>query len=90
MARLTNQHIWEMMALSKFQFHNEEKWNEITLWSTFYWSDVSRLLQNGKLKTSMKKENKILWVRPTCGTYLSYIEPIVKKYESGELKIPSF
>lgn len=89
MARLTNDKIWDMMAQSKFQYHRDEKWNEINLWSALWWSDISRLLSNGKLKTSMHKYNKTLWVKPTAETYFAYIEPIVKKYESGELKIPN-
>lgn len=83
MARLTNDQIFKIMAQDKVEMHKDDKWNEIPLWSAFLWSDISRLLKAGKLKTNMHKSNKVLWVRPTCETYLLNIEPLVKELEAG-------
>lgn len=73
------------------RFHKGEEWFNIKLWGLFSWGDIAPyLLKNaGKMKsfkkglflTDYKKENKIIWVRPTEQCYYEYILPMLKKYE---------
>jgi hypothetical protein len=83
MTRLTTKEVWEKLALSKVQNHNDEDWFNISLWCQFNWSDVSNLIKTRKLITNMHKSNKVIWVRPTAETYLLNIEPIIKQYKEG-------
>lgn len=70
--------IWFEMARRKVQFHRDKIWNKIELWGLFHWGEVSHLLKTGELETSMKKENKIIWVRPSREAYTKYIKPLLK------------
>jgi len=77
--RMTQQDIWYEMARRKLQFHRSEPWGQIKLWGLFRWSNVSRLLENGLLLTDMKKENSIIWVRPSKKAYQENIAPLLKR-----------
>lgn len=79
--------IWYEMARRKIQFHKGEKWDQIRLWGLFQWGEVSKYLKAGKLKTDMRKENKIIWVTPSTETYETYIEPILEEYEADRLTL---
>jgi hypothetical protein len=69
--------VWAEMARRKKFFHRNTKWSDITLWGLFNWGMVSLLIKNGELITDMKKENKIVWVRPTKKTWKTKIKPLL-------------
>lgn len=77
--------IWAEMARRKVQFHNNENWDKITLWGLFNWSSVSRQIKRGELITHMKKENRVIWVRPTKKTWEKKIKPLIDQYSQREL-----
>jgi hypothetical protein len=65
------------MARRKVKFHPDEDWDKIQLWGLFRWYEVSRLIRSGKLRTSMKKENRTIWVMPSKKFWDEDIEPVV-------------
>lgn len=73
-----NLEIWAEMARRYKQFHKDEKFEDIKLWGLFNWGKVSHLLKTGELKTSYKKENKIIWVQPSKEALDKYIIPLLK------------
>ncbi|MCK9544452.1 MAG: hypothetical protein M0R03_20730 [Novosphingobium sp.] len=77
--------IWYEMARRKKTFHNEEDWVTIRLWGLFRWEDVSRYIKSGALLTDMKKENKIVWVRPSEKAWTTKIKPLVENCSLSEL-----
>lgn len=88
-----NQIIAEM-ARRKVQFHKDENWDSISCWGLFQWGTISRyLVGNEKMKTFVKplfiasfngrKENKIIWVKPTAECWGKYIKPLIEKYNNN-------
>ena len=66
------------MARRKFQFHNEEKWDDIKLWGLFYKSDISRHLGQGWLLPYSEYGFRCLgWYYPSKEYWESSIEPMV-------------
>jgi len=82
---MRNIQIFAEMARRKVQFHKNEEWDKIRLWGLFNWSTISRLINNGKLLTHMKKEHKVIWVTPTKETWEKEIKPLIDKYSLDEL-----
>lgn len=80
MSQLTNAVIYDLMARWYLQYHKGENWSDITHWAQFKKSQVNRQLKSGALKTFEHTYTSTIWVYPTCETWLSKIEPIVKKY----------
>ena len=76
-------------ARRKAKFYKDEKWNEIKLFGLFSWGDVSPYLvgnpsriktfKKGLIKTTYKKENKIIWCNPTEEFWNNYILPYMKE-----------
>lgn len=85
MARLSNSVICAEMARRKLQFHAQDDWQSIRLWGLFSWGSVSHLIKSGELITDMKKENRVVWVRPSKEFYKNCIEPMLSKYDLEEL-----
>lgn len=79
--------IWAEMARRKVRFHNDEEWDEIKCWGLFRWGDISRLLRDGRLRTTMKKENRVVWVTPSKEAWESEIKPLIDKYSLEELTV---
>lgn len=79
MPRLPNALVWKEMARRKRQFHANEEWHTIRLWGLFSWGEVSHLLNNGKLMTQMRKEQKIIWVWPSKEAYEKHIKPLLEE-----------
>jgi hypothetical protein len=77
--------IWAEMARRKVQFHNTMRWHMIRNWGLFNWNDVSRLINDGRLKTDMHKENHVIWVTPSEETWKTKIKPLIDKYSLDEL-----
>jgi len=73
------------MARRKVKFHNNEEWDQIRLWGLFDWGIVSSLLRDGRLRTTMKKENRIIWVTPSKDVWETKIKPLVDAYSLDEL-----
>jgi len=64
------------IARRKIQFHNDEKWEEIELWSLFNWGEVSHRLKTGELTAcGYTKENRVIWVIPSEEFYNKHIKP---------------
>ena len=85
MGIMSKREIWAEMARRKVQFHNNKDWDEISLWGLFEWQDVSRLLKTGELITTMKKENRTIWVTPSPEAWETKIKPLIDKYTLEEL-----
>ena len=83
MARKPNQQwineVWAEMARRKKRFHPDEEWQDIRLWGLFRWGQIRWFFDEGLLTTHMKKEHKIVWVRPTEKAYHEHIEPLLDK-----------
>lgn len=77
--------IWADMARRKVQFHRNEPWDRISLWGLFNWSTVRRQLDRGELITHMKKENHVIWVRPSQKAWETKIKPLIDKHSLEEL-----
>jgi len=73
----TEQMVWYEMARRKRQFHDAEPWEAIRLWGLFNWGMVSSLIKSGKLLTTMRRENRIVWVWPSPEAYHAHIEPLL-------------
>jgi len=46
------------------RFHENEEMENIRLWGLANWGEVSKMIKEGKIITSMKKENRIIWFTP--------------------------
>lgn len=77
--------IWAEMARRKVQFHENEEWDKISLWGLFNWGTVSKLLNKGMLHTTMRKENKVVWVTPSKEAWESKIKPLIESHSLAEL-----
>jgi hypothetical protein len=84
-ARMANYKIWAEMARRKVRFHPGAEWDEINLWGLFTWGSVRHLLEQGKLFTTMRKENVTIWVTPSREAWENEIKPLIKKYTLEEL-----
>ena len=73
------------MARRKVRFHPDQEWNTISLWGLFRWGDVSKWLETGELITTMRKENKTIWVTPSKELWEKEIKPMIEKYSLDEL-----
>lgn len=81
------QQVWAEMARRKVKFHSGEKWNQISLWGLFPWGMVSKMIKDGKLRTTMSKENKTIWVTPTEESWENHIKPLIETKTIHELTI---
>ena len=77
--------VWAEMARRKAQFYPDRKWDEVGLWGLFEWEDISELLEDGRLHTTMLKENETIWVAPSRETWEMEIKPLVDVYSLDEL-----
>ena len=73
------------MARRKVRFHPNEQWDEIKLWGLFQWGTVSKWFETGELITTMRKENKTVWVTPSKELWETKIKPMIEKYSLDEL-----
>jgi hypothetical protein len=71
--------IWAEMARRKKEFYPNTEWHDIQLWGLFKWDEVSSLIKQSKLLTHMRKENEIVYVRPSLAAYKEHIEPLLKQ-----------
>lgn len=87
MGYMKNKIIYAEMARRKVQFHKNEDWSTIKLWGLFSWGAVSRMINDGRLKTpsTYTRENKTVWVYPTAEVYEKHIKPLIEKYTLEEL-----
>jgi hypothetical protein len=46
-------------------FHNGENMEAIKLWGLFNYGEISKLIKKGHVITDYKKENKIIWCKPS-------------------------
>lgn len=74
-------------ARRKVRFHPDEGYDEIKLWGLFAWGDISEYIKSGQITTRMRKENHIIWCRPSSKEIEKYIKPLVDRVESGELTL---
>jgi hypothetical protein len=94
-------YIIQVFAYRKISFHKNENWKDIKLLGLFNWGEVSKYLvgnpgklkgfKKGLVKTTMRKENNIIWCTPTEELWDNYIQPILDeckgKSEEEKLKI---
>ena len=65
------------LARRKVQFHPKEEWNDIKLWGLCNWGAIRKYVERGWLITDMKKENKVVWFRPTEEAWVNSVKPLV-------------
>lgn len=85
MSKLSKGLVWAEMARRKVRFHKGEDWDKISLWGLFGWGDVSHLLKTGELITTMKKENRTIWVTPSKEAWETKIKPLIEQHTLEEL-----
>ncbi len=87
MNRYSKKEVAAEMARRKVRFHTNEDWQDIKLWGLFKWGDISHLIKKGVLITDMRKENKIVWVKPSKEFYEKEIKPLIETKTLEELTI---
>ena len=86
MSYTRNSVIWAEMARRKVQFHPNEDWDQISLWGLFNWGTISRLLKRGLLNADgYRRENKVVWCRPSREAWEKHIKPLVENHTLDEL-----
>ena len=77
--------VWCEIARRYKAFHNGEDMNSLKLWGLFNWGFVSKMIEQGVLLTDYRKENKIIFVRPSVGAIERYIKPLLS-YSVADLE----
>jgi len=81
MSALSKSMIAAEFARRAKQFHANEEPMKIRLWGLFSWEDVSPYIKTGEIipNAGYKKENKIIWCKPSQSFFDKWIAPLLAK-----------
>lgn len=78
--------VWYEMARRKVQFHNNENWDQISLWGLFNLSSIKSLVEKGLLiPHGVYAKRAPGWYRPSKEAWENYIKPLIETHSLEEL-----